>query len=213
MSSCIRITMLSCCCVVVVGLTTELFPRDDRGGDAAVSAGEKMDGDGLAAKITKSAKLKLTVQKVVEYLIKNNFDVKKAFLDYKGASSGLLAFDSRYDPVLSGAVDYAHSYNPDPSASIFQGKSSDGGRYTAGILKNFNSGTSLSVSVTGSVPDKSRAVSPGTAVIDPGTYLMFKNIGGIQYQTGITLQLTQELLKNSFGISERLTNKKLGTAP
>lgn len=154
-------------------------------------------------------KIILTVHRVVELLLRSNTDVKKALLEYRSASHGLLMYEARYDPLVAGSVEYAHGRNPDPTVAMTQGQSSDSVRYQIGLQKGFNTGTTLNAGVTGSVQ---KITGAGLPVTDVTTYLMDKNLGGMRYQTGVTVQLTQELLRNSFGMSERLSSKKLAAS-
>jgi outer membrane protein TolC len=73
--------------------------------------------------------------------------------------------------------------------------------YYAGVQRRFSTGTTLSAGVTGIHQNTpSMAVGPGTSV------------GGDFYQTGVRVELTQDLLKNSFGVSERLTEQTIANA-
>ena len=51
--------------------------------EKTVETEKKTDTGGLAEKIQQDKTLKLTVDRVIEYLLRNNLDVKQALLEYK----------------------------------------------------------------------------------------------------------------------------------
>ena len=149
-------------------------------------------GDGLADTIKKDKKLRLTINKVIDYLIKNNLDVQATLIEHKGLSSGLRKFKGKYDATLFGSADYSYSKNPNPASSILYGEYSEKKTYKVGVKKQLDTGTTLEVALNG----YSQKVQGA----------MFGQTGN---QSGVTVTLTQELLKNAFGIDDRLTEKKI----
>lgn len=160
-------------------------------------------GEGFSANIKGSKKLKLTVDRVVEYLLRNNLDVKEALLDYKGTTTPLKDFQSRYDWYLFGSGGHSFEKNPNENTRMFQGSSTRITSYAAGIRKMFKSGTSITVSGTGVASN-----IKGTGSMMMGEQLVTFG-GGKGYQHGLQAELEQELLKNFFGRNDRLTEKKL----
>ncbi|MCP4134043.1 MAG: TolC family protein [bacterium] len=149
--------------------------------------------EGLAAEIKKDKKLKLTVEKVVQYLLRNNHDVKQALLDYKGASSGLLLFQSKYDINLQGSGSHSVTEtSPNNPQSTFGGTSTTASNFTLGVNKTFVTGTTLTATVGGTYSNVEGAGTIDMSAFGGPTIAM----GGSGYQTNIKLELSQELLKN-----------------
>jgi len=135
-------------------------------------------------------KIKLTVGKVVNYLLNNNYDVKQILIDYKSSKSPLLSFRGIYDYNLYGEVGRTYENNP-RQPSPFEGDSTTINSYGFGVVKKISTGTSFNLGFTGY---KSSV----------------KNLAGASgYQTGLRLEITQELLKNSFGVVDRKNEKKI----
>ncbi len=162
---------------------------------------EKSSGEGLGAEIKKNKKLKLTVERVVEYLLQNNDDVKKVLLDYKGASSDLMGFRAKYDPKLYGRGSYSYMENPKESSQLFQGTSTTTGSAGIGVEKKLRTGTTISAEVNGIYQN-----------IEGAGVIMGNSLGGEGYQSGIKVSLKQELLKNFFGYEDRLSEQKIANA-
>lgn len=152
---------------------------------------------GMQERIQEDEVLQLNVQRVIEYLLRNNHDIKLALLEYKEASHVLREYNAQYDTIAFGSVGYDRSENANPSTARFQGDYTTTQSYAAGLSRHFSTGTDLSASVT-SFKQNIHFNSP----LIPG-------MGGEGYQTGIELELTQELVKNVFGYQERLTRQKL----
>lgn len=131
---------------------------------------------------------------MVEYLLRNNLDVKAALLEYKGTSTPLKDFQSKYDWYLFGSG--GHSFFREPNAgqaSVF-GETTRSSTYAIGTKKQFSSGTSITVSTTGEIK---KVVGSSFFPADTG------------YKQGLQVELEQELLKNFFGLNDRLMEKKL----
>ena len=153
------------------------------------------------------AKLKLTLDRVLEYILRQNLDVKKALLEYKRAGTDLKKFRGIYDPSLSGSAMYSDiNKSPDNPANTFQGKEITQYDYKVGIGKYFSTGTSVQLSVDSLYQNVLGAQIPMPPPI--GTI----NLGGKGYQTTVQATLSQELLKNTFGITTRLNEQMLSNA-
>lgn len=158
-------------------------------------------GEGISEEIKKDKKLKLTVERVVEYLLKNNLDVKKVLLDYKGASSELLDYKSKYDIHVIANGAYSINDNPNKVLAPYYGKTTTTGNAGVGLQKQFDTGTTVTTSYTG-IYQKFDGLSNRSP-------LFLSNEG---YQSGIRIEVKQELLKNFMGQSDRLTEKKLANS-
>ncbi len=173
----------------------ENVPVEEKNGtvrDRDAGAGKEGFGNILG----RDRKLKLTVDRVVDYLIKNNLDVRATLIEYRGVSSGLDKYQSKYDTTLFGQVDYAYSKNPNSGSAIIYGTESEKGSWTAGLRRQFETGTTVEAGLTGYSAKVTGSKLGGS--------------GG--NQTGISLSVTQELLKNAFGMNDRLTERKIANS-
>ncbi|MBN1531020.1 MAG: TolC family protein [Spirochaetes bacterium] len=166
------------------------------GGTDAGGAVAEERREGFAGKLQGDRKLRLTVDRVVDYLIKNNLDVRATLLEYRGVSTGLEKYQSRYDTTLFGKADYTYFKNPNSSSAILYGNESHKGTWTAGVRRQFDTGTTIEAGLT------------GYSAVVSGAY--FGGSGG--NQTGLSLSVTQELLKNAFGVNDRLTEQKIANS-
>ncbi|MCP4132736.1 MAG: TolC family protein, partial [bacterium] len=155
-------------------------------------------GEGLAEAMKKDKTLKLSVDKVVQYLLQNNHDVKQTLLEYKGLSSGLLKFQAQYDMNAFGSATHSLTEtSPNKASSAYFGTSTATSNYAAGVSKNFDTGTSVTASIGGAYSNVESSIP---------------SFGGSGYQTDIKVELTQELLKNGligFNFTGKLEEKKI----
>ena len=160
-------------------------------------------GEGLDEELKKNKKLKLTIEKVVEYLLRNNNDVKRILLEHKGASSELMDFRSKYDTKLYGNTGYAVMDTPNKDNFALYGKTVTTGNAALGIEKQFSTGTTVNLGLTGIYQRME-----GAAVLPAP----FGNMNKEGYQAGVKIDVRQELLKNFMGFSDRLTERKISNA-
>jgi hypothetical protein len=152
---------------------------------------ETCKGEGLAAEIRKDEKLRLTLEKVVDYLVKNNLDVKQALLDYRSAPLELMKYRSRFDYNIFGNTSYSEISEGDNSFGIGQEDvSREGGTiyFQTGVSRLYRTGTTVSVGI------KER----------------YRDEGSLNH--GIAVTISQEILKNSFGIADRLNEQVLANS-
>ncbi len=160
-------------------------------------------GTGEKSADLKKEKLRLTPESVLRHLLAGNLDVKQATLDYRGTDSDLRKHRALYDTMLYGRGAYSFIGNPPENPStVFSGKEITARSYEAGISKYFNSGTSVSFSIHGL---HQRITG---AAIDTGFGII--QLGGEGYQSAFMVTLSQDLLKNTFGIQDRFAEKMLG---
>ncbi|MCU0847243.1 MAG: TolC family protein [Spirochaetes bacterium] len=191
--------------ILTISINSAVFSQDavkktadkKTGSDKKGDAGEKTNGNTkLADQLKKDKKLRLTVKKVIEYLISNNHDIKSALIAYKGTSIGLLNFNSKFDPYLTSSYMHGKAQIPNKSQQLFAGKSTDYDNYWVGLSKSFNTGTRIDAGlINGQYQDVN-----GSLLASSG------------FQTGVSVQLSQELLKNCFGISDRLTESMIANS-
>jgi len=165
---------------------------DENSKDSEIKKNEPDKKGGIGEQLQKDKKLKLTVDRVVEYLLKKNYDVKQALLEYRGISSGLMNYRSKYDFGISGNIGYSYKENPNKSSVPFSGDSTRTANYSAGLSKKFSTGTSLQAGLTGLYQNNVGASLFGSAK---------------GYQTGIKVEIAQDLLKNAFGVTDRMNEK------
>ena len=88
-------------------------------------------------------KVNLTVESVVEYLLSNNYDVKKALLEYKGVAIDRMKYNSKFDPRIIGSGSYSSSKNPVERTQTYLGEETSSATMYAGITKTFKTGTTI----------------------------------------------------------------------
>ncbi len=197
--------------IVLMVLTASPFAAMSQ--PAKKKADKKLDNKTAKKEIKKDKKnpvgvqRKLTLNKevVIKYLINNNYDVKKALLDYQSANSGQRQYEAKYDWNLFGSGGYSYSSTPSVASQQIYGKGTNNINYGVGIQKMFSTGTTLSANFSGLYQNKnwgnlSPSTNPLLASISPS---------GDVHQTGISVDVQQELLKNFMGINDRMTVKKL----
>ena len=122
-------------------------------GQEAGHPGEKNapgDGEGLAAEIRKDEKLKLTLDRVLQYLLMQNLDIKKAFLEYRASDTDLRRYQAMYDTYTYGKAGYGTTRTPSENPmSTFQGTETTQKNYEVGLSRRFNTGTTLQLSLSG----------------------------------------------------------------
>ncbi len=175
-------------------------------GRAVVAAAADPAGGDAAAGKKRVVKMKLTIPVIIDQLFKSGHGVKRVLIDYKGTDSNLMLLESKYNTYLFGTANYSHAESNNPSEKVFSGDRTDRMVAAVGVQKGFSTGTTLSASVTGMYQN---AMGAGITTTDPTFYYMFKSMGGKLYRTGINVELTQDLLKNAFGIQDRNLELKL----
>lgn len=195
------------CAVAALFTLVFLYPVSSVRPETALNEKKEIkEGEGLAARIKKDEKLKLTLDKVLNYLINQNLDVKKALLEYRSAPSDLKKYRGRYDFSLYGKAYHSlMDTSPENPSAKFQGTETIRDNYEVGIQKQFDTGTRISASINGLYQNVKGAAIDLTPLGGP-----LMNLGGEGYQSGVVLTLSQELLKNSFGMNDRLTEQSIG---
>ncbi len=157
----------------------------------------------LTEQLKKDEKLRLTLDRVLQYLLTRNLDVNKALLDYRGAESELRRYRAMYDTNLYGKGGYSVTENsPDNPSTVFSGREVTRKNYELGVSRYFNTGTSISLSYNGLYQNINGAeISTG---MGPSIQL-----GGEGYQSTFMLKVSQEILKNSLGERDRLNERML----
>lgn len=141
------------------------------------------------------SKIKLSLPEVVRNVVERNLEVQKASIEYNDADTDLSKFDGQYDTYIYGRAgkQYKQLSEENPSLSK-NGYRTDVNNYEAGIQKRLITGTTISANV--SLTDQTVTPMPGVA-----------SFSG--YSSSVNIGLSQELLKNAFGLDERLAKKTL----
>jgi outer membrane protein TolC len=146
-----------------------------------------------------ATKITLNLETVISGVVKRNLDVKKAAIDYSDAGSDLERFLGQYDTFSYAKLfnQYRQLSKEDPSVGTTQPYQT--GQYggEAGLQKSFSTGTTVQASVTSLHQD---------LVMTPVVPYNI-NIKGYSNTAGVTL--SQELLKNAFGINQRRIEKSI----
>ncbi|MDY6933177.1 MAG: TolC family protein [Spirochaetota bacterium] len=156
----------------------------------------------IKERLKKNEKLELDLERLLYLVLRNNLDVKKALLNYKESEIALKKYRSKFDYSLFINPDYSSVENsPDNPASIFQGTKTERFNVDAGIFRKFRTGTRVQIGINGIYQNVMGAEIDSSM----GSY----DLGGKGYQSGFMVSISQELLKNMFGVSDRLNEKIL----
>ncbi len=83
---------------IVVMLALLVFPPlYGQGVESPAGKTSLKEAEGLAGQIKKDEKLKLTLDRVLQYLLMQNLDIKKAFLEYRASDTDLRKYQALYD--------------------------------------------------------------------------------------------------------------------
>lgn len=142
-------------------------------------------------------KIKLTIDQVIKRLISQNFDLRKSRFDILKSDSLVRKFRKKYGFALNGEVSGSYIRNPEKGQEFLFNTKRDSYIISGGLSRYFSTGTSLSLALQ---QDYTRSnFRAGTS----------PEIFNTVYKTGLIFSLRQSLLKNSFGITDRLTEKVL----
>jgi len=170
--------------------------------EAQPNNNKRQEGKSLSERLKKDEKLQLDLEQVLNMVINNNLDVKKALLDYRASAIELKKYQSRFDYNLYFKPTYSMIENsPDNPSSVFQGTETKNLNVDAGLHRKFKTGTRIQLGFNGMYQNLTGAPTMGGI-----------DFGGKGYQTGFVVSVSQEILKNMFGISDRLNEKILENA-
>lgn len=157
---------------------------------------KKIEEQSLSEKIKQDVNLKLNLERLINLILKQNLDVKKALLDYKSSKNELLRYQGRFDSVffLNPVYSVIENSSDDPSSS-FRGTETREYNVDVGLSRQFRTGTGLQISIN----SKYQNIM--------GANMGLLDLGGKGYQSGLLFSISQEILKNTFGISHRLNEK------
>lgn len=148
--------------------------------------------------------LKLTTKEAVQRALQNNPEVKNNLFELGKADTNFLKSESKYSWRLVAGVDSQKSVLPDNQLNFFSGTKISNDKIFAGVEKIFATGTYFKVEASSTRFDSNAFEDP---IRNAGT---FRALALPPLYTGaITLTLSQDLLKNSFGVQDRNLQKIL----
>jgi outer membrane protein TolC len=174
--------------ILLVAISIPVFAQQAENNDTLKSA----DG-------TKSVpmKIKLNLHEVIQGVIDRNLDMRKAAVDYDNAGSDLAKFQGQYDTYIFGSASKSYrQMSPENPAVEKEAYRYEQYGIETGVQKHFSSGTTLQASIA----SKREAITPYTAM---------PNIKLRGYNSEVNIGLSQELLKNAFGVNERRMEESL----
>jgi outer membrane protein TolC len=146
----------------------------------------------------------LTLKEAVQKAVENSPEIKSNVYELSKADTGFLKSQSKYSWRLVGGVDSSKQILPDNQLNFFSGTKISNDKIFAGIEKMFTTGTYFKV-------EASTIRFDSNAFEDPIRYAgTFRALALPPLYTGaITVTLSQDLLKNSFGVQDRNLQKIL----
>jgi outer membrane protein TolC len=139
----------------------------------------------LGIEAEESALRELSQEDCVRYAISNSFEVKLAKLDLLIAETEKLYSEAVFDTILFGDIGYSEDKRQ--PVSVFSGDNRQTNTYSAGVRKEFFSGTELTVSWS----DQRDWVNSPFVTTNPS------------HNAQLTFDVTQPVLKNAFGFIDR----------
>lgn len=151
--------------------------------------------------------LKLTLKEAVNYVLANNITVRNAGMEFVKADTAELKNLSQYAWTLVGGFSKTKTTLPLNNNNVLSGTKISNDRVNVGIQKNFETQTyfSLELSHTRFDSDAFETQAAAARLGSVGSYLAAPP----QYTDALTVTLGQELLKYSFGQTEKEKQKVL----
>ncbi len=148
--------------------------------------------------------LKLTLKETVQRSVEFNPTIRNAKYELVKYDSGFMKSESKYSWRLVGGADIVESKLPYNQANLLSGTKTQTNRYNMGVEKIFNTGTYFKI-------DASTQRFDNNAFEDP-----LKSPSGFRglaipplYTSAVTATISQDLLKNTFGMQDRNNQKIL----
>ncbi|MCM8814657.1 MAG: TolC family protein [Candidatus Omnitrophica bacterium] len=158
----------------------------------------------IARDVENKEKIKLTTKEAVQRALQNNPEIKSNIFELGKADTNFLKAESKYSWRLIAGVDSKKSILPDNQLNFFSGTKISDDKIFAGIEKIFTTGTYFKVEVSNNRFDSNAFEDP---IRNAGT---FRALALPPLYTGaITVTLSQDLLKNTFGVQDRNLKKIL----
>ncbi|EQA62013.1 TolC family protein [Leptospira alexanderi] len=142
--------------------------------------------------------LRLTLKDAVNHVLEKNITIQNAKMEYVKADGGELKNESQFTWNLIGGITIFKTTLPNNRNNIFLGTKQSQDKLSVGIEKNFKTGTYVKLEASTTRFDSS-------AFEDPRTTPSSLAILAIppQYTSALTITLSQEILKYSFGKTQK----------
>ncbi|MBK8394367.1 MAG: TolC family protein [Leptospiraceae bacterium] len=142
--------------------------------------------------------LKLTMKETVQRSVEFNPNIRNAKYELVKYDSGFLKSESKYSWRLVGGAEITEGRLPYNQANIFSGTKTQTNKYNLGVEKVFNTGTYFKIDASTQRFDSNAFENSFTSPSG------FSALGLPPLYTGaITATLSQDLLKNTFGLQDR----------
>lgn len=148
---------------------------------------------------------KLTVKEAIQRAIEFSPEIRNTRFELVKTDSGFLKAESKYSWRLIGGVDANKSVLPDNQLNFFTGTKTSTDKISGGIEKVFNTGTYFKTEISTTRFDSNAFEDP---VRNLGTGFSGLAIPPL-YTGAITLTLSQDIMKNTFGLQDRNIQKIL----
>lgn len=182
------------------------------GSDETIAELQKFDdtdGDGyLDLPVNEKGQTKeLSLKEIVHLVLQNNNTVRLQQLEIIKSDTALKKEESKYSPTLYMSYEGMEKQDPEKYSTPFQGTQTNQDVYRAGVRKLFETGTSVQFEASDSRFDNNAGeVSNPLLLGSMGSFTSL--IQQPPIHTGsLSLALSQELLKNSFGYSQERINQ------
>ncbi|TAL33210.1 MAG: TolC family protein [Spirochaetes bacterium] len=140
--------------------------------------------------------LELSAHKAIELVLRNNLTLQSAKYDIAMSDTAYQAFQKKFSPFVNLQTGYVKQENPPTALSEITGTKYHEYDATVAISKIFTTGTNVSLGAREMYYDANdKQFLPGTPA-DPAFH-----------KPSLFFNIQQELLKNSFGSSDRAYNK------
>ncbi len=161
-----------------------------------LSQNDPMDGNKKGAADSHEKVIKLSIQDAVKFVIENNITVKNAKYEIIKADSDLIKNDSKFLWKALGTVESFRTTLPNNRLNVFTGTKQSNDRISAGIEKQFATGTYFKLEAS--------AVRFDANAFESSSAGDFRLLAIPPLYTGaVSFTLSQELLKSSFGKTEK----------
>lgn len=145
----------------------------------------------------------LTMEETVHMVLDNNTLVRIQQLEILKSDTDLLKEESKYAPVIDGGYEGYVKKDKETAGAIFTGTQSTQDKYYAGISKLFETGTYFRTEISDTRQDNN--AGEGLAATQNS---LLSQLAQPPLHTGaVKVMLSQELVKNSFGYSQRRINQ------
>lgn len=147
----------------------------------------------------------ITIDQAIQYVIQENLTLKAAKYDVVMSDTQYNQFQKKFAPIISVEGSYNNTKFPASGMSAFTGTEQYQYDVGASIAKIFNTGTMVSVGVKHTLMDAN----------DPPfefNGITLKGEDPAYHKPNLYVMIQQELLKNSFGVTDRKTELMLENA-